>query len=340
MQKTLFRVLLLLVAVMGTSVFASAQTVEPRKGVVRVKLQPEMARNLGNQPIKVRNNQKIGRYSQFNGALNTIKAVSIRPAFPANEKFAADRARYGLDCWYEITFDESVSPYNARKLLSGAAGVQKATVKKPLKLFDGDAKYTIVSPEAMASRASSTMPFNDPRLREQWHYNNTGTMVDNVEGADINLFEAWKITTGSPDVIVAIIDGGIDVNHEDLKANLYVNEAELNGVPGQDDDGDGYVDNIYGYNFCTRSGVIYPHDHGTHVAGTVAAVNNNGKGVAGVAGGDGTPNSGIRMISCQVFDSRAGVPSQGDFAEALIYAKEHGASIAQCSWGWEAENEY
>ncbi len=340
MQKTLFRVLLLLVAAMGTSVFASAQTVEPRKGVVRVKLQPEMARNLGDQPIKVRNNQKIGRYSQFNGALNTIKAVSIRPAFPANEKYAADRARYGLDCWYEITFDESVSPYNARKLLSGAAGVQKATVKKPLKLFDGDAKYTIVSPEAMASRASSTMPFNDPRLREQWHYNNTGTMVDNVEGADINLFEAWKITTGSPDVIVAIIDGGIDVNHEDLKANLYVNEAELNGVPGQDDDGDGYVDNIYGYNFCTRSGVIYPHDHGTHVAGTVAAVNNNGKGVAGVAGGDGTPNSGIRMISCQVFDSRAGVPSQGDFAEALIYAKEHGASIAQCSWGWEAENEY
>ena len=86
--------------------------------------------------------------------------------------------------------------------------------------------------------------------------------------------------------------------------------------------------------------MIYPHDHGTHVAGTVAAVNNNGKGVAGVAGGDGTPNSGIRMISCQVFDSRAGVPSQGDFAEALIYAKEHGASIAQCSWGWEAENEY
>ena len=340
MQKTLFRVLLLLVAVMGTSVFASAQTVEPRKGVVRVKLQPEMARNIGDQPIKVRNNPKIGRYSQFNGALNTIKAVSIRPAFPANAKFAADRARYGLDCWYEITFDESVSPYNARKLLSGAAGVQKATVKKPLKLYDGDAKYTIVSPEAMASRASSAMPFNDPRLREQWHYNNTGSMVDNVEGADINLFEAWKITTGSPDVIVAIIDGGIDVNHEDLKANLYVNEAELNGVAGQDDDGDGYVDNIYGYNFCTRSGVIYPHNHGTHVAGTVAAVNNNGKGVAGVAGGDGSANSGVRMISCQVFDSRAGVPSQGDFAEALIYAKEHGASIAQCSWGWEAENDY
>lgn len=84
MQKTLFRVLLLLVAAMGTSVFASAQTVEPRKGVVRVKLQPEMARNLGDEPIKVRNNHKIGRYSQFNGALNTIKAVSIRPAFPAN----------------------------------------------------------------------------------------------------------------------------------------------------------------------------------------------------------------------------------------------------------------
>lgn len=342
MQKSLFRVLLLLVAVMCTSVFASAQTVEPRKGVVRVKLQPEMARSLGNQTITVRNNPTIGRYSQFNGALNTIKAVSIRPVFPANEKFAAERARFGIDCWYEIAFDESVSPYRARKLLADAPGVQKATVKKPMKLFDGDAKYTVVNPDALGapSRATETMPFNDPRLREQWHYNNTGRMVDNVAGADINLFEAWKITTGSPEVIVAIIDGGIDINHEDLKGNLYINEAELNGVPGQDDDGDGYVDNIYGFNFCTRSGVIYPHNHGTHVAGTVAAVNNNGKGVSGVAGGDGTPGSGVRLMSCQVFDSRAGVPSQGDFAEALLYAKEHGASIAQCSWGWEAEGEY
>ena len=66
------------------------------------------------------------------------------------------------------------------------------------------------------------------------------------------------------------------------------------------------LDDIYGWNFCTNEAKIYPHSHGTHVAGTVAAVNNNGIGVAGVAGGDGTPGSGVKMISCQVFDSRSG----------------------------------
>ncbi|MDE5661214.1 MAG: S8 family serine peptidase, partial [Muribaculaceae bacterium] len=181
--------------------------------------------------------------------------------------------------------------------------------------------------------------FNDPQLPSQWHYRNFGNTGTAVEGADINLFEAWKTETGKSDVLVAIIDGGVDYKHEDLAANMYVNLAELNGKPGVDDDGNGYVDDIYGYNFCTNSGEVYPHSHGTHVAGTVAAVNNNGIGVAGVAGGDGTPGSGVRMISCQVFDSRAGA-ADGDFAAAIIYAAEMGATIAQCSWGWDAPEYY
>ena len=130
-----------------------------------------------------------------------------------------------------------------------------------------------------------------------------------MAGADINLFDAWNVTTGNPEVVVAIIDGGVDYSHEDLARNMFVNQAELNGIDGVDDDGNGYVDDIYGFNFCTNTGAVYPHSHGTHVAGTVAAVNNNGIGVAGVAGGDGSANSGVRMISCQAFDSRNGVPS-------------------------------
>ena len=181
--------------------------------------------------------------------------------------------------------------------------------------------------------------FNDPRLPDQWHYQNFGKIGTSVAGADINLFKAWQTETGKNNVVVAIIDGGIDYQHEDLAANMCVNLEELNGAPGVDDDHNGFVDDIYGYNFCTNSGTVYPHNHGTHVAGTVGAVNNNGIGVAGVAGGDGSAGSGVKMISCQVFDSRSGT-GNGDFAAAIAYAAERGATIAQCSWGWSEPDYY
>src|SRR5699024_1083317 len=90
------------------------------------------------------------------------------------------------------------------------------------------------------------MPFNDPRLPEQWHYNNEGTENGFTAGADINLFEAWKVETGKPNVIVSVHDEGIKVDHEDLAAHMWVNEAELNGQEGVDDDNNGYVDDIHG----------------------------------------------------------------------------------------------
>lgn len=209
-----------------------------------------------------------------------------------------------------------------------------------MQLVEGNTGFRTATKSQMVTMATSSMPFNDPMLSQQWHYSNDGSIaVGAVPGADINLFDAWQTTTGRSDVVVAVIDGGIDVSHEDLAANMLINSAEANGVEGVDDDGNGYVDDIYGYNFCTNSAAIYPHDHGTHVAGTVAAVNNNGVGVAGVAGGDGSADSGIRMISCQVFDTRSGT-QEGDFAAALVYAARRGASIAQCSWGWGSPDYY
>ena len=148
--------------------------------------------------------------------------------------------------------------------------------------------------------ANSSLPMNDPLLQDQWHYQNDGTLAYSKKGADINLFKALEITHGSPNVIVAIVDGGIDINHEDLAANIWINTAEKNGTSGKDDDGNGYKDDVYGWNFVDNSATIVPHSHGTHVAGTVAAVNNNGKGVCGVAGGSGH-GDGVRLMSCQIF---------------------------------------
>ncbi len=132
----------------------------------------------------------------------------------------------------------------------------------------------------------------------------------------MNLFEGWKTTAGSREVIVAVTDAGVQYDHPDLAANMWVNEAELNGTPGVDDDGNGYV---------------VGEDHGTHVAGTVAAVNNNGIGVCGVAGGTGH-DDGARIMALQIFE---GNESVGDTdAESFVYAADNGAVISQNSWTW------
>ena len=305
---------------------------KPQAGVIRVKLQTEAARMVGSAPRMKAHGKIDAGTAPLSRAAEQVKAVKIRPMLPYNAKFAAQRAKYGLDRWYVVEFDENIDTEKARKIFAGVAGVEKSEAIVPMELKEGTGNFVSTTRPPMKA-TEADYRFNDPQLPAQWHYQNFGTLPGSVAGADVNLFEAWKVTTGDPKVLVAIIDGGVDYRHEDLAQNMFVNEAELNGTPGVDDDGNGYVDDIYGYNFCTMSGDIYPHNHGTHVAGTVAAVNNNGIGVAGVAGGDGSKDSGVRMISCQVFESRSGTP-QGDFAQAIVYAAEMGATIAQCSWGW------
>ena len=340
MQKIISRFVVSLILMMTCGIFAyaDASSNTPIKGVIRVKLQSQVATEVGITP-------RVAEKGLFSTGVHTldisaqkIKAKSIRRVFPYSPKHESQMAEYGLDRWYEVTFDESINPQEAQRIFSQTAGVQVATCKMPMVLKEGNGAFRTVSTLSKASRPSS-MPFNDPRLSSQWHYNNNGSLSGSEAGADINLFEAWQTTTGKKDVVVAIIDGGIDYTHEDLAANVGLNEAELNGVAGADDDGNGYIDDIYGWNFCTNSKDVYPHAHGTHVAGTVAAVNNNGIGVCGIAGGDGMEGNGVTMISVQVFDSRSG-SGEGDFAAAIVYAANRGASIANCSWGWASDNYY
>lgn len=255
--------------------------------------------------------------------------------FPYAGKDEAKHKAAGLDLWYDVHYEASgMKLAQARNLFRSAEGVsyaQRIPLYKPI----GGERFLEISPAAVAkaAKAASTMPFNDPLLNDQWHYNNDGHIAGTKVGADANVFKAWETgVTGSKDVVVAIIDGGFQVDHPDLKDNVWINTAELNGKPGVDDDGDGYVDDIYGYNFVIKSSDINAHSHGTHVAGTVGATNNNGIGVCGVAGGsDG--KGGVKMMVCQVFDSRASSSAVADFGASIVYAADRGASIAQCSWG-------
>lgn len=150
------------------------------------------------------------------------------------------------------------------------------------------------------------LDFDDPYLSNQWGFGNSTT-----SGADINVKKAWdKGIVGNSSVIVAVVDGGIALSHPDLADNCY-------------------SDN---YNFTNSSTTIEPLSHGTHVAGTIAAINNNGIGVCGVAGGDyANGKSGVKLMSCQIFSSSY----QGSTSRAIKWAADHGAVICQNSWAYD-----
>jgi len=144
----------------------------------------------------------------------------------------------------------------------------------------------------------------------------------------INASEAWDVSTGSPDVIVAVIDSGIDYNHRDLVNNMWTNEVELNGTTGVDDDENGYIDDIYGYDFENDdSNPIDDNGHGTHCAGTIAAIGNNGLDITGVCW-----NAKIMAIKILGAEG-SGTGGLSDVISAFYYAVENGADVTSNSWG-------
>jgi subtilisin family serine protease len=155
-----------------------------------------------------------------------------------------------------------------------------------------------------------------------WGLHNTGQM-GGTDDADIDAPEAWDVTTGSSDVIVAVIDTGVDYTHEDLSDNMWTNETEVNGSPGVDDDGNGYVDDIYGIDAHSEDPDPMDGDsHGTHCSGTIGALGNNGIGVVGVAWN-------VRIMALRFMGVSGGLTS--DAIECLEYAimmkEEHGQNI-------------
>ena len=260
-----------------------------------------------------------------------IRIVSMKRLFPFAGKFEERTRKAGLHLWYEVEFDEQTPVTRALALLGDTTEIEIAEPVYIIRNTGGEGTVPVRS--AGERNSDGTAPFNDPELSRQWHYSNTGELPNSVAGADINLFAAWQKNQGSREVIVAVIDGGIDYRHEDLSGNVG-NPAELFGEPGVDDDGNGYIDDIYGWNFINGTNQIEADDHGTHVAGTIGAENNNGVGVCGIAGGHGG-NTGVWLLSCQLFGTIDGREVSASFPEMIKYAADAGAVIAQNSWGYE-----
>jgi thermitase len=183
------------------------------------------------------------------------------------------------------------------------------------------------SPRAITNQVNSatilSIP-NDSDFSYQWDFNNTG-QTGGTPGADINAPAAWNISSGSSNVIVAVIDTGVLYTHKDLSTNIWNNTDEISNN-GKDDDHNGYIDDVRGWNFVNSTNdPIDDLDHGTHVSGTIGAVGNNGLGVAGV-------NWHVQIMPLKAFNS-VGSGTTSDAIEAIRYANANGASVISNSWG-------
>ncbi len=301
-------------------------------GEILVKFTAEAAERIGALTTR-------SGIEQVDQIMNSISARSIERVFPVDEDNAEATHRSGLHQWYLLTFDEDADLQQVAERLAAISEVARVQYNARVKRAEVCKPIVGDEPAAISQATRAAAPFNDPRLSYQWHYMNDGSLGTLAKaGADVNLFEAWKLSTGDPRIIVAVVDEGVMHSHEDLNANMWVNEKELNGKSGSDDDGNGYKDDIYGYNFVHNTGNISwsnPQDvgHGTHIAGTIAAVNGNGIGVCGIAGGDAT-HKGVRVMSLQIFSGDDGA-SMANTAKAIKYAADNGAVILQCSWGYD-----
>jgi len=280
-------------------------------GQITVKVSDELASEL---------ESLTGSDGYVNVAKTKASSVGIRrmkQLFFIGGEFEQRQRAYGLHKWYVMEYDESMSTTKVAGGISNMEGIEEIEypVKiKPVEISD-KIIYAVHRPDIVKTAAA---PFNDPNYSRQWHYYNNGSASSSVSGCDINVVPVWEnYTTGSQNIVVAVVDQGVDYSHEDLAANMWNNPSQSGTAK-------------YGYNFATSSYVIHPGDHGTHVAGTIAAVNNNGKGVCGIAGGNAAKNiKGVKIMSCQIFDGNM----QGSGAAAIQWACDHGAHIAQNSWG-------
>ena len=326
-------------------------------GELLIKFAPEMSSILDQAQMSKTRSGKATRSGipSTDEVLDILGSYSFERVFPVDANTEARTREAGLHLWYTVKFDKSTDLKAAAERLKQLGEVTKVQTNGRIKrAYNTDSKRIYLSDKALqqkATRAAASGEPNDPGFAYQWHYRNLGAgnygfenLNDNQAGAeagcDVNAVEAWKTCVGDPSIIVAVLDEGVMYTHPDLAPNMWCNPGETTQGEKADGDGNGYEGDLHGYNFVEESGNITWSDandsgHGTHVAGTIAAANNNGIGVSGVAGGDGTPNSGVKIMSCQIFSGQNSVTLAGE-ARAIKYAADNGAVILQCSWGYNS----
>ena len=285
--------------------------------------------------------------------------TALVPAIPFKPKNEAVAKRYGLDQWYIASFDTAKRPQEMAEEIAKVQSV--CSIQYDRYVESNRSEECVPLTKMPVTKAGSGDMFDDPYASLQWNLVNDGTIASGaMSGADVNVKDAWKLTAGDPDLIVAVFDDAINYGHEDLKEAVWRNEKEITGADGVDDDGNGFIDDLYGFNFvqCIQINDALSEDrlsngtpvsgikgkgldfytgmgHGTHVAGIVGATNGNGKGVSSIAGGSGN-GDGVRLMSCQIFQgagTNAKNATDAQCAMAFIYAADNGACIAQCSYG-------
>jgi subtilisin family serine protease len=287
------------------------------QGIIRIKFNKTLENYLDNMMISSNPDGTvrfgIAGIDQLNQQFGVFQVGQTFSAALQNSQYISRHRLWGFHLWFDLIIPAGT---DIRSMVMAYADKNEIEVSEPVfrkRLIGADINAI---PDESASSGDAGLNYipNDPRYNEQWHYHNTGQQSGTVD-ADIDLPEAWDITKGNSSVIVAVIDQGISFTHTDLAANMW---------PGN------------GYNFVNNSSTLSPGDHGTHVAGTIAANTNNGTGVSGIAGGTGTGN-GVRLMSCQVFNPGSG---SGGFENAAVWAADNGAAISQNSWGYTSAGYY
>lgn len=319
-------------------------------GELFVKFKPEVEDILDNAGALSRSgNASRSSIPSVDEVLDIAGAYKFERVFPVDKRNEARTRESGLHLWYLVKFDEKMDVQKVAQDMSKLAEVAAVQYNHEIKRAYSTAKKAKAVEPVVMSRNGVSGTFNDPYWGLQWSYINDGTLdIANpipgeqpnkaVAAMDVNCKEAWTKCTGDPSIIVAVMDEGVMYDHEDLKANMWTNPKETLGGK-EDNDGNGYAGDRHGYNFVTDCGLITYSDindmgHGTHVAGTIAAVNNNETGVCGIAGGSGQ-GDGVKIMSLQIFAGNAGSTFLME-AKAIKYAADNGAVILQCSWGYNS----
>ena len=254
-------------------------------GEARVYLSEELAAQVEEASLS---GSLVTKSSDMNLALSELGITEMTRLFPHAGEFEERTRREGLHRWYVVKYTQDIAMTKAQTSLEQVEGIHIFEPVRQIKIND----------------------FND-LSSDLW-----GLYNQSNPGFDINVKPVWEnYTTGNPDVIVSVVDAGVDLYHEDLEANCLSSGH---------------------YNFVNKNSYIVGCYHGTHVAGTIAAVSNNKKGIAGIAGGDkakGQP--GVKLMSCQIFvDNADGTTDQAPAATAIKYGADNGAVISQNSWGY------